>query len=93
LKKEQELQRDIANAERARQLLNDPMVVKALDSMRETVYSNIRSSHWKDKEEREALYLQLKAIDAFEAEFRRNIDAGKKAVTILEKLTQKMVGI
>ena len=56
---EMELRKQIADGERARQLLKDPMLVAALDDLRETVYTNIRTSSFKQKEEREYLYLQL----------------------------------
>lgn len=89
MRQERDLQKDIQVAERARQLLKDPMLREALDDMRETVYHNIRTSHYSKTDEREDLYKMLKAIDAFESEFLKRIDKGKKAKSLLEKLFKK----
>ena len=83
---EQELRKQMAEAERARQLLNDPMIVTALTELRETVYTNIRTSTFKQREEREYLYLQLRAIDAFEKQFKTRIQAGKLAESRLAEM-------
>lgn len=87
---EMELRKQIADGERARQLLKDPMIVAALDDLRETVYTNIRTSSFKQKEEREYLYLQLKAIDEFERKFKFRIQNGKLAESRLTELKRKI---
>lgn len=87
---EMELRKQIADGERARQLLKDPMLVAALDDLRETVYTNIRTSSFKQKEEREYLYLQLKAIDEFERKFKFRIQNGKLAESRLTELKRKI---
>ena len=83
---EQELEEQRRSGEHAQRIMRDPMVQKALENMRQTVYGNIRSSHYKDIEDRENLYLMLKAIDAFETEFKREINGGKKAESRLLNL-------
>lgn len=87
---ELKLRQEMADAERARQLLGDPMIVAALDDMRNTVYTNIRTSNFKQKEEREYLYLQLKAIDEFERKFKLRIQNGKLAESRLTELKRKI---
>lgn len=87
---ELKLRQTMADAERARQLLGDPMIVAALDDMRNTVYTNIRTSNFKQKEEREYLYLQLKAIDEFERKFKLRIQNGKLAESRLTELKRKI---
>jgi hypothetical protein len=87
---ELKLRQTMAEAERARQLLEDPMIVAALDDMRNTVYTNIRTSNFKQKEEREYLYLQLKAIDEFERKFKLRIQNGKLAESRLTELKRKI---
>lgn len=87
---EMELRKQIADGERARQLLKDPMLMAALDDLRETVYTNIRTSSFKQKEEREYLYLQLKAIDEFERKFKFRIQNGKLAESRLTELKRKI---
>ncbi len=90
MSEELDLRQQIADAERARQLLKDPMLVAALDDMRNTVYTNIRSSSFRQKEEREYLYLQLKAIDEFERKFKIRIQNGKLAESRLSELKRKI---
>lgn len=85
MKPKDELARDIQQGERARQLLKDPMIADALSSMREAVYHNIRTSHYSKVDEREDLYKMLRAIDAFEEQFRLKIRGGEKAKSLLEK--------
>ena len=87
---ELKLRQTMDDAERARQLLEDPMIVAALDDMRNTVYTNIRTSNFKQKEEREYLYLQLKAIDEFERKFKLRIQNGKLAESRLTELKRKI---
>lgn len=90
MSEELDLRQQIAEAERARQLLKDPMIVAALDEMRDTVYTNIRTSSFRQKEEREYLYLQLKAIDEFERKFKLRIQNGKLAESRLAELKRKL---
>lgn len=90
MSEELDLHQQIADAERARQLLKDPMLVAALDDLRDTVYTNIRSSSFRQKEEREYLYLQLKAIDEFERKFKIRIQNGKLAESRLSELKRKI---
>lgn len=77
---------DLQVGERAKQVLNDPMVQDAINGMREAVFHNIRTSHHSKSEEREDLYKMLRAIDEFEKQFTQKINGGKKAKTLLEKL-------
>lgn len=90
MSEELDLRQQIAEAERARQLLKDPMIVAALDEMRDTVYTNIRTSSFRQTEEREYLYLQLKAIDEFERKFKLRIQNGKLAESRLSELKRKI---
>jgi|DEB3_MinimDraft_2_1074329.scaffolds.fasta_scaffold57217_2 hypothetical protein len=90
MSEELDLRQQIVDAERARQLLKDPMLVAALDDMRNTVYTNIRTSSFRQKEEREYLYLQLKAIDEFERKFKLRIQNGRLAESRLAELGRKI---
>lgn len=90
MSEELDLRQQIVDAERARQLLKDPMLVAALDDMRNTVYTNIRTSSFRQKEEREYLYLQLKAIDEFERKFKLRIQNGRLAESRLVELGRKI---
>ena len=90
MSEELKLRQQMAEAERARQLLEDPMIVAALDDMRNTVYTNIRTSSFRQKDEREYLYLQLKAIDEFERKFKLRIQNGRLAESRLAELGRKI---
>lgn len=90
MSEERKLRQQMADAERARQFLEDPMMVAALDDLRNTVYSNIRSSTFRQKEEREYLYLQLRAIDEFERKFKNRIQTGKLAESRLQEMMRKI---
>ena len=76
--------------EHAARILKDSLVNEALTGMRETIYHNIRTSHFKDAEEREELYRMLKATDAFERQFKDAINGGKKAESKLKELLNKL---
>ena len=89
MREEKDLVADIQKAEQAKRIINDPMVKGALDRMRQTTFDNFRSSKWDNPEEREELYKMIRAIDAFEEEFKRQIDGGKKARSLLDKLLKK----
>jgi hypothetical protein len=89
LREEAELSEASVRGERAKQILNDKLVKGALTSMRESVYHNISTSHFKAVDEREDLYKMLQAITHFENEFKRHISGGKKARSMLDKLFNK----
>lgn len=87
---EMELQRTAAKGERARQLIKDPMIREALDNMRDDVIQCIETSKFRDTDEREECYRMLRAIAAFEREFKRFMDDGKVAKSKLEVLRNKI---
>lgn len=90
MSEERDLRNKIQRAEHAERILNDSAVQGALKSMRETVYHNIRTSNFKQVEEREDLYKMLCAIDKFEREFIEAINGGKKAKSRLEEIISKL---
>ena len=84
---EEQRARDAINkGDAAERIMRDPAVISALDGMRQKVYHNIATSHHKQTEERETLYLMLKAIEGFEREFKDAINGGKKAKSRLANL-------
>lgn len=85
-----DLRKKIAEGERAKQLLQDPMLVAAITEMRETIYENIRSSQYRHRDEREYLYLQLRAVDDFEKRFKHRIQNGHVATSRLEEMRRTM---
>ena len=89
MKPEPELRRDIQQGDHAKRILDDPLIKEAIDGMRTTVFHNIQTSHYSKVEEREDLYKMLRAIDQFEKEFKRRIQGGTKAKSLLERLLNK----
>lgn len=86
---ERELKEKAQRGEHAKRILEDKLVQEALVGMRETVYHNIRTSHFRQVEEREDLYKMLKAIDSFERQFTDAIAGGKKARSRLKELFKR----
>ncbi len=84
-----EAEQKLREGQHAERILKDTLVKSAIDGMRETVYENIRTSHFKNVDEREDLYKMLRTIDAFEQQFQTRIRDGKKAKSILERLLKR----
>ena len=83
---EADLRGKVNRGDHAQRILDDPLVKEVLENMRQTVYYNIATSNFKQVEERENLYLMLKAIEGFEREFKDAINGGKKAQSRLINL-------
>lgn len=86
MSEERDLQNKVQRAEHAQRILTDTLVQEALSGMRETVYHNIRTSHFKDVAEREDLYKMLKTVDSFERQFTDAVNGGKKARSLLKDI-------
>ena len=89
MSEENDLRNKVNRADHAERILTDKIVQEALTGMRETVYHNIRTSHFKDTDEREDLYKMLKSIDSFERQFTDAINGGKKAKSRLKELFKR----
>lgn len=69
----------------AAMILGHELVVEALTAMRADAYLKLEQTGWNDKDAREALYHQLRAITNFEAQFAFHIENGRLAAGMLEK--------
>lgn len=78
-------------AERARQLLNDPLVREALDGLRAGVVKNWQLVALKDTELKEKFHMLYGVIDRFEASLRSHIEDGEVADFELQR--KKRFGI
>jgi len=85
-----DLKKAVQDATRAEQLMNDPMIQSSLKKMRENVYLNIRTSHYKDIDDREDLYKMLRVMDEFEEAFKRVMKGGQVAQSKLRQLKSKL---
>jgi hypothetical protein len=70
---------EIARADRAKMILEDPMVVEALTAMRDHIMQAWQESPARDKEGREELFRYIKVIGQFESVFRTHIETGALA--------------
>lgn len=81
-----ELDQTVRRAANAERLLNDPLLAETIQSMRDTVFDNWRTSKHNQADEQKALHNMIQVIDRFEAELKRKIRHGQKAKSLLEKL-------
>ena len=89
-KTERELTLEMQQGQRSEQILKDPLVLAALRDMRVAYYSGIERSKMEQSEEREHCYRMLKAIKAFEDQFKARVSMGKRAQSKLEMLKTKI---
>lgn len=82
---EVELRDAIARAKNAERIITDPMVQEAIEAMRRDAYGKIEGTKPGQTQEREYLYLYLKAITTFEAQFAYAVEEGKVASNALEE--------
>jgi len=90
----------IARAQRAKLILEDPLVVEAMDAIRSHLRQAWESSPARDKEGREELYRYMRVAANFEAAFRTHIESGEIAAhqlraeeeqkTLMERLRDKL---
>lgn len=83
---ERKLQEDVRRAEHAQRILNDVLVKEALAGIEATLYHNIKTSSYKQAEEREECYRMLRVIDTFRSQFEAHIRNGKVSRSRLEAL-------
>lgn len=91
---------EIARAERAKLILEDPLVVAALSEMKQHFRDAWEQSPARDKDGREELYRYMKVIGHFEAAFRVHIETGELAahqlkaeeerISVLARLRDKL---
>ena len=86
---ELELRDAIAKAANAERIITDPMTIDAIDALRRDAYVKIEQTKPGQTQEREYLYLYLKAITNFEAQFAYALEEGKVARNALEDLIAK----
>lgn len=70
----------VERARHANRLLNDPLIVEALDSLEEGILRVWRATSITDTEHRDALFHQLKAVDLFREYLTRTLRGGKVVI-------------
>lgn len=85
------LEDEVQRGQEASQLLNHPLMAKALTMMKQELYDAIQTSDWRDSDAREEAYRQLKCCERFEAKLQSLITGGKVAQkTLLERVRDSL---
>jgi hypothetical protein len=75
----------MVRANRAQQLLEDDMIREAIAALRADAFTKLENTKPGQKDERESLYMYLKAIGNFEAHFSFVIEEGRVAKDWLDQ--------
>jgi predicted GNAT family acetyltransferase len=87
---EQKLRNEVQRAEHAERLLKDTLLNEVLSSLEETLYHNIKTSTYKQVDEREECYRMLRVVESFRGQFESLIRNGKVARSRLDELLNKI---
>lgn len=82
---EEEMQRGV----RAKQILNDPLYIEVMDSLKADIVSRIEQADFRDDQSQARLVLTLQLMKAFRRKFEAVLETGQMAETQLEKLKRK----
>jgi hypothetical protein len=83
---EAKLHQEVSRAERARELLEDPMMLEAMESLRAQYLAAWENSPARDPEAREKIWTYLKALDKVKGHLLEVMETGMLA---REQLTQE----
>lgn len=93
---------ELARAERAKLILEDPLVVAALQDITDSVMKQWRESPKRDAEGREYLFQYFTIIEKFKANLAQHMEAGKIAAhaikaeeeqkTLMQKVRERIYG-
>jgi len=81
------LHKDVQDASRAEEIINDPLVRMALDGMREQLKDGFSAQSRYNQEQSQEIWITLKVIDKFEQFLKATIDNGKLAEHELTRLS------
>jgi hypothetical protein len=86
---------DINRADRARQLMEDPMLQEALTAIKGDLYSKFCRSKFKELDEREEIHRSMKNMQKFESYLESVMTDGKLGQATLNMLdkAKKLVGL
>ncbi len=74
---------EIARGERAQQLLNDPLLVEAFETIEKELHDQWQNSPARDAEGREKLFLTLKCLHKMHGHLVNVLESGKMAKATL----------
>lgn len=80
----------LVRAERARQLLSDPLLVEALDLIEKELIDQWESCPARDKEGREAIWVYYKTAKKFRGILAGAVESGKVSVINRKNMSQSV---
>ena len=80
-----DIEREISRGSQAQELLEHPLMVEALQTLRSRIAEQWESSPARDKEGRESLWTMLKLLGNLEGHLREALETGKLARLQLEQ--------
>ena len=93
MKSETDLRSDVQRAQRADQLLNDPMIQEFIIAMRGKLLNEFESTSLDDDKERSNAWQKSQILNSFLEEFTKAIKKGKDARTLLERAKDQIRNI
>lgn len=93
MKSETQLKNDVQRAQRAEQLLNDPMIQEFIISVRGDLLNRFESTNLNNDAERMAAWHQSQVLNSFLDKFTKSIKKGKEARSILDMVKDKVRNI
>lgn len=93
MKSETQLKNDIQRAQRADQLLNDPMIQEFIISVRGKLLNEFESTGLDSEKERLNAWQKSQILNSFLEEFTKSIKKGKEAQSLLGMIKEKVRNI
>lgn len=88
-------QSDITRAERAQELLSNPLYIEAIQSMEAAMFATFEDTKLEDADRRHELWQRMQLLKQFKGKFESIVRQGDKArqtLTLLEK-SKKLIGM
>ena len=94
MRSETDLKNQVQKAQRAEQLLNDPLIQEFIISLRGDLLNKFESTSLDDEEERTSAWHQSQVLNGFLDKFTKAIREGKNAkLTLMERANIKLQSI
>lgn len=90
---EGKLRKDSIRAIEAKQIIESPLVVEALNLIRENLHKNWEVSKYEEERQREEAWKMLKVVNEFERFFLKVMEDGQianKELTLMEHMKSKV---
>ena len=91
MRSETDLKNQVQKAQRAEQLLNDPLIQEFIVSLRGDLLNKFESTELSNEKERTAAWHQSQVLNGFLDKFTKSIKEGKNArLTLIERANAKL---